>query len=155
MRSASRRVTSSSGSPFRCIAGRYPNQTTTTTPAQIARFATGRPTSAAAAAATRIRDNAKSARLADYPASAALHPEPMLALAYDYVDYDDEDDDGDENMSSLDTTSVTSSGTRPPPPAAVTNNSNSSTIYPAPSAPQTRKAAGGGGGGAGGRYVVF
>jgi hypothetical protein len=80
----------------------------------------------------------------------------MLALAYDYVDFDDEDDN-DENMSSLDTTLITSGGTRPPPPAAAAaaNNSNSSTIYPAPSAPQTRKAAGGGGGGAGGRYVIY
>jgi hypothetical protein len=155
MRSASRRATSSGSSPFRCIAGRFSNsKNPTSTPSQIARFATtGRPTSAAAAAAgARIRDNTKSARVADYPASAALHPEPMLALAYDYVDFDDDDnDDDDQNISSLNTTAITS---------AANNGNNTSTIYPAPSAPQntpaSRKAGGGGGGaGAGGRYVLL
>jgi hypothetical protein len=156
MRSASKRATSA-GSPFQRIAGRYSKNSnpTTTTPSQIARFATGRPTSAAAAAAARIRDEkTKSARLADYPASAALNPEPMLALAYDYVEEDDYDDD-ESSLGTSSESAITSGGTRPP--SAANNGNNASTIYPAPSAPQntpaSRKAAGGGGGGAGGRYV--
>jgi hypothetical protein len=145
IRTASRRAVSSGGSPFRWIAGR-----TTTTPAgvsnlRIARFATG----------SRIWDDTRSATsLTDYPGSSALHHEPMLALAYDYQDFDDDDDDD----GSLDTTStsefaITSAGTLPPAGSNNKTTGSSSTPYPSPSASPPRKFTGGGGGS--GRYVLY
>jgi hypothetical protein len=89
-----------------------------------------------------------------------LHREPMLALAYDYQDFDDDDDedddDDDDDGRSLDTTSefaIMAGGTRPPPAANHSKTmGSSSTPYPAPSASPPRKSAGGGGSG---RCVLY
>jgi len=78
--------------------------------------------------------------------------EPMLALAYDYQDFDDDDDDDDDDIHDS-VQMTTANGTRPPPASA-------SSPYPAPTSIQSqegggknvpsRKSAGGGGGS--GRY---
>jgi hypothetical protein len=166
MRTALSRRATSSGSSFRWVtAGRYapdPIQNkqavqTSMSSHCIGRFATGRAQDmstflpASGTTSSRIRDDIDHGRIHD----SVLHAEPMLALAYDYID---EDDDDDDESSSRDTTleytsMTTSGGTRPP-----ASDGSSNTPYPVPSVQETggksmsssRKSSGGGSG----RYVL-